>query len=149
MKLHRTVHESKDLNNLDGPRVIIAASGMMTGGRILHHLTRRLGSHHNLVLLTGYQAVGTRGRALQDGAKSLRIHGQDVEVNARVATIKGLSSHGDGSEIMRWIGTAPTPPKRVFVVHGEEENSLEFAKRISKETGAEVTVPHMKESFEI
>lgn len=149
VKLHRTVHESKDLNNMDGPRVIIAASGMMTGGRILHHLNRRLGSPHNLVLLTGFQAAGTRGRALQDGAESLRIHGHDVDVKARVATIKGLSSHGDGNEIMRWIGTAPTPPKRVFVVHGEEKVSLEFAKRISAETGAEVTVPHMKESFEI
>ncbi len=149
VKLHRTVHESKMLNNLDGPRVIIAASGMMTGGRILHHLSRRLDDHHNLILLTGYQAVGTRGRALQDGATSLRIHGQNIDVNAHVATIKGLSSHADGNEIMRWIGTAPTPPKKVFVVHGEEENALEFAKRINRETGAEVFVPHMKESFEI
>lgn len=149
VRLHRTVHDSKALNNMDGPRVIIAASGMMTGGRILHHLVRRLGDPHNLVLLTGYQAVGTRGRALQEGAKSLRIHGQDIEVKARVGTIKGLSSHGDGNEIMRWIKTAPTPPKQVFVVHGEEETALEFAKRIGAETGAKVAVPHLKESFQI
>jgi metallo-beta-lactamase family protein len=149
VKLHRTVHDSKALNSMDGPRVIIAASGMMTGGRILHHLVRRLGNQNNLVLLSGYQAEGTRGRALQDGAKSVRIHGQDIEVNARVATINGLSSHGDGNEIMRWIGTAPKPPKRVFVVHGEESVAVEFAQRIAHETGAEVSVPHMKESFEI
>ncbi len=149
VNLHRTVHDSKALNNLDGPRVIIAASGMMTGGRILHHLVKRLGDHHNLILLSGYQAVGTRGRALQDGAKSLRIHGQNIDVHARVATIRGLSSHGDGNEIMRWIGTAPRPPKKVFVVHGEEENALEFAKRISRETGADAVVPHMNESFEL
>ncbi len=149
VKLHRTVHDSKELNNLDGPRVIIAASGMMTGGRVLHHLVRRLGDHHNLILLSGYQAEGTRGRALQNGAESLRIHGQDIEVRARVATMKGLSSHGDGNEIMRWIGTASQPPKRVFVVHGEEKTALEFAERIAKETGAQVDVPHLKESFEI
>ncbi len=149
VRLHRTVHDSKVLNNLDGPRVIIASSGMMTGGRILHHLVRRLGHVHNLVLLTGYQAEGTRGRALQDGAQSLRIHGQDVEVRARVATIQGLSSHADRGELLRWIGSAPVKPKRIFVVHGEERSMLEFAETLRKETGARVDVPHLKESFEI
>ena len=89
VRLHRTVHESKMLNSMPGPRVIIASSGMMTGGRILHHLARRLGDHNNLILLTGYQSVGTRGRALQDGARSLRIHGQNIPVEAKVATING------------------------------------------------------------
>ena len=146
---HRTVHESKMLNNLDGPRVIIAASGMMTGGRILHHLVRRLPDHNNLVLLTGYQAIGTRGRALQDGADTLRIHGQNIPVEAKVATINGLSSHADGDEIMRWIGTARKKPARVFVVHGEPESAEHLAGRIAGEIGAEVSVPDLKESFEI
>lgn len=146
---HRTVHESKMLNNMDGPRVIIASSGMMTGGRILHHLIRRLADPHNLILLTGYQAVGTRGRALQEGAQSLRIHGQNIDVKARVATIHGLSSHGDGGEILRWIRTAPQQPQRIFVVHGEEESMLEFAKILERETGAQVDVPHLGESFDI
>ena len=147
--LHRTVHESKQLNNARGPRVIIAASGMMTGGRILHHLSRRLSDHNNLVLLTGYQAVGTRGRALQDGAGHLRIHGRDVPVEAKVGTINGLSSHADGDEIMRWIGSAGRRPRRVFVVHGQPESAENLAGRIAREFGAEVAVPDLKESFEI
>jgi metallo-beta-lactamase family protein len=147
--LHRTVHESKQLNNLQGPRVIVAASGMMTGGRIIHHLKRRLPDRHNLVLLTGYQAVGTRGRALQDGAGSLRMHGQNIDVEAQVATIQGLSSHADADEIMRWIDTADKKPRRVFVVHGEEESAKTLASRIHKSIGAEVTVPSLKDSFEI
>jgi metallo-beta-lactamase family protein len=147
VRLHRTVHESKALNNMRGPRVIIAASGMMTGGRILHHLVRRLPDHHNLVLLAGYQAVGTRGRALQDGAGHLRIHGRDVDVGARVATIEGLSSHADRDELLRWIGTAPTPPGRVFVVHGEEEQSEHFAQSLRENFGADVAVPRLGDSF--
>jgi metallo-beta-lactamase family protein len=149
VNLHRTVHESKQLNNLQGPRVIIAASGMMTGGRVIHHLKRRLPNHHNLVLLTGYQAEGTRGRALQDGAESLRMHGENVEVNARVATIQGLSSHADSDEIMRWIDTAERKPKKVFVVHGEVESAKTMAERIHKKYGSQVTVPELKDSFEI
>ena len=147
--LHRTVHESKQLNNLRGPRVIIAASGMMTGGRIIHHLKHRLPHRHNLILLTGYQAVGTRGRALQDGAETLRMHGKDVEVNARVATIQGLSSHGDADEIMHWIGTAEKKPRKVFVIHGEEESAKTLAKRIHQEFGSQTHVPELKDSFDI
>jgi len=147
--LHRTVHESKWLNTLDGPRVIVASSGMMTGGRILHHLIRRLPRHENLVLLTGFQAAGTRGRALQDGAKKIRIHGQDVPVNARHATIHGLSSHADRDELDRWLGTCRKPPRRVFVVHGEESSSMAFARRVEQQLGAEVTVPELGQSFEV
>ena len=147
--LHRTVHESKQLNHLQGPRVIVAASGMMTGGRILHHLIRRLPDHHNLVLLSGYQGMGTRGRSLQDGAATLRIHGQNVDVEARVSTIEGLSSHADADEIMRWIGTAERKPAKVFVVHGEEKSAKALAGRISKEFGSQTTIPNLKDSFEI
>ncbi|PJA76565.1 hypothetical protein CO151_02455 [bacterium CG_4_9_14_3_um_filter_65_15] len=145
--LHRTVHESKQLNHLPGPRVIIAASGMMTGGRILHHLVRRLSDPHNLVLLSGYQAVGTRGRSLQDGADHLRIHGQDVPVKAQVGTIQGLSSHADRDELMRWVASAPEPPRRIFVVHGEPEQATHLAGLLEQATGAAVTVPVLKESF--
>lgn len=147
--LHRTVHESKQLNHLPGPRVIIASSGMMTGGRILHHLVRRLPEHHTLVLLTGYQAVGTRGRSLQEGAATLRMHGQNVPVNATVMTVEGLSSHADRGEILRWVATAPRPPRRIFVVHGEPEASAHLAERLREVTGAEVTVPGMGEGFDL
>jgi metallo-beta-lactamase family protein len=149
VRLHRTVHESKVLNGLDGPRVIIASSGMMTGGRILHHLVRRLPRHNNLVLLTGYQAAGTRGRALQDGAGSIRVHGQNVHVEAEVRTINGLSSHADQDELMRWLGSAKRPPRRVFVVHGEEDSARDLAAAIGAATGAEVTVPALRDSFVI
>ncbi len=146
---HRTVHESKQLNNLDGPRVIIAASGMMTGGRIIHHLKRRLGDHHNLLLLTGYQAMGTRGRALQDGADTLRMHGQDVPVKAHVGTIEGLSSHADRAEILRWIKSAKRAPKRVFVVHGEEKSARALGEVIRQETGARFEVPELGQGFDL
>jgi metallo-beta-lactamase family protein len=149
VRLHRTVHESKQLNAMDGPRVIIASSGMMTGGRILHHLVRRLPDHNNLVLLTGYQAAGTRGRSLQDGARSLRMHGQDVVVGAEVMTVEGLSSHADRGEILRWVASAPQPPRRIFVVHGEPEASQALAGRLRAATGAEVTVPVLGEAFDL
>ncbi len=147
--LARTVHESKQLNGMEGPRVIIASSGMMTGGRILHHLVRRLPDHNNLVLLTGYQAVGTRGRALHDGAATLRMHGQNVPVNAEVRMIEGLSSHADRTEILRWVATAPRPPRRIFVVHGEEDSANHLAGRLREATGAEVTIPQLRDSFEL
>jgi metallo-beta-lactamase family protein len=147
--LHRTVHESKALNGMRGPRVIIAASGMMTGGRILHHLIRCLPDYHNLVLLSGYQAAGTRGRTLQEGADHVRVHGRDVRVKARVGTIEGLSSHADRDELMHWVGTAPKPPRRVFVVHGEEKQSEHFADLLRRKFGAEVTVPRLKDSFSL
>ena len=148
VKLHRTVHESKMLAAMDGPRVVIAASGMMTGGRILHHLIKRLPNQNNLILLSGYQAVGTRGRLLRDGATTLRMHGQVIPVGARVGSIDGLSSHADGDEIMRWVGTCPLPPRRVFVVHGEGEGPRAMAARLKAALpGAEVTVPALGDGF--
>ena len=147
--LHRTVHESKQLNTMEGPRVIIASSGMMTGGRIIHHLIRRLPHHENLVLLSGYQAVGTRGRALQDGAKSLRMHGRDVRVNAQHATIEGLSAHGDYEDMLRWLRTSSRPPHRVFVVHGEPDSATAFAQRIEAAIGAETVIPKLGDGFEL
>ena len=149
--LCRTVHESKQLNTMEGPLVIISSSGMLTGGRILHHLVRRLGRPENLILLTGHQASGTRGRALQDGARSLRIHGEDWPVRCRVATIHGLSSHADRDELLRWIATAPEPPRRVFVVHGEPEAASAFAAALRDGAGGvaigEVTVPELDQAF--
>jgi len=129
--------------------VIISSSGMMSGGRILHHLTRRLGRPENLILLAGYQAVGTRGRALQDGAKSMRIHGENWPVACRHETIHGLSSHADRNELMRWATSSDAKPRKVFVVHGEPESSEPFAAALRKELGAEVHVPALGKGFEI
>ena len=115
----KSVDESKQLNDLRGPAIIISASGMATGGRILHHLARRLPDPKTTVLLVGFQAVGTRGRALQDGAKTLKLLGEDVPVRAQVETITGLSAHADQNEMMRWLGGFQRPPRTTYLVHGE------------------------------
>jgi metallo-beta-lactamase family protein len=115
----RAPEQSKAINEVDGPCIIISASGMATGGRILHHLERRLPDPRTTVLLVGYQAAGTRGWSLQNGARTLRLYGQDIPVRARVVTISGLSAHGDRDEVARWLATLPRAPARVFCVHGE------------------------------
>lgn len=133
--LVRTAEESKALNGRNGPMVIIAGSGMATGGRVLHHLKKRLPDHRNTVLLVGYQAGGTRGRQLQEGAKFVRIHGHDIAVRARVETVDGLSAHADRKDILRWLKTFERPPRKTYVVHGEPEASAALAASIEKELG--------------
>ncbi len=118
-QLVRTAQESRRLNDRDGPMIVIAGSGMATGGRILHHLKRRLGDPRTTVLLPGYQAADTRGRKLQDGAREIRIHGETIPVRATIETLDGLSAHADRDEILRWLGGFRRPPRRTWVVHGE------------------------------
>src|SRR5690606_17094851 len=134
-KLIRTVEESKRLNHLKGPAIIVSASGMAAGGRVVHHLQRRLPHAENLVLLVGFQAAGTRGRSLLEGAPTIRILGQDVPVKAEVASIRGLSAHGDSDDIVRWLGTANRPPKCTFLIHGEEDGLAAMAARVGGELG--------------
>jgi metallo-beta-lactamase family protein len=131
----RTTAESKALHNRRGPMVIIAGSGMATGGRILHHLEHRLSDHRNTVLLCGYQAVGTRGRALQEGAKTIRIHGADVPVRAHVETIEGLSAHADQGEILRWLRGFRRAPVHTYIVHGEAGPAAALAQVIERDLG--------------
>jgi metallo-beta-lactamase family protein len=114
-----TVEQSKRLNDINGPVIIVSASGMATGGRILHHLQRRLPDARTTVLLVGFQAAGTRGRSLQDGAKTLKMFGAEVPVHARVETIHGLSAHADQQETLRWLGGFQSPPRQTYLVHGE------------------------------
>ncbi len=147
--LCRTVHESKQLNTREGAMVIISSSGMMTGGRVLHHLTRRLGRPENLILLAGYQARGTRGRAMQDGARTLRIHGENWPVVCRHETIHGLSSHADREELLRWVESGGAKPETVFVVHGETDSAQHFAKDLRERLGATVHVPTLGKGFTI
>ncbi len=125
----RTVQESKRLNDVRGPVIIISSSGMATGGRILHHFQHRLPDPRTTVLLVGFQAEGTRGRALQDGAKTIRIFGEAVPVAARVETINGLSAHADRTETLRWLTGFTRPPRQTYLVHGEppEAQALEVA----------------------
>ncbi len=136
-RLVRTAEESKRLNRLSGAFIVIAGSGMATGGRILHHLKLRLPDRHTTVLLTGFQAAGTRGRALQDGAEKLRIHGQDVPVRARVERLDGLSAHADQGEILAWLARFERPPRRTYVVHGEPAESAALVAAIGERLGWE------------
>jgi metallo-beta-lactamase family protein len=139
--LHRTRAESEALNSMKGPAVIISSSGMLSGGRILHHCRVRLPRPENTLLITGYQAAGTLGRALLDGATSVRIHKGDVPVLAEVRDLKGLSGHADAGEMMRWLAGVRKAPKAVFVTHGEVEAASALAARIARERGFETRVP--------
>ncbi len=115
----RGVNESKAINDQNGPLIVISAAGMATGGRILHHLKYRLPDPRTTVLFVGYQAAGTRGRKLLDGAKTIRIHGIDVPVEARIERLPGMSAHADHEETDRWLSSLPVPPVRIVLVHGE------------------------------
>jgi metallo-beta-lactamase family protein len=141
----RSPAQSKAVNDVRGPCVIVSASGMATGGRVLHHLARRLPDPRTTVLLVGYQAAGTRGWSLQNGAATLRIHGDDVPVRARVATIGGFSAHADEDEIRRWLSSFPSPPRTTFLVHGEP-GALAAAKERMDALGWSAHVPrHLEE----
>lgn len=145
----RAAADSKKLNDLDRPAIIISASGMCSGGRIMHHLKRRLPDERNTVLLVGFQAAGTRGRALQDDARSIRIHGEDVPVRAHVQMIDGLSAHGDQSDILQWLGNFERPPRHTFVVHGEPDASDTLVRRIRALPGWRAHAPVHGESVEL
>ena len=123
------------------PAIIISASGMATGGRVLHHLARRLPDPRNTVVLAGYQAEGTRGRALQQGAKFLKIHGRYVPVRAEVVDGAGFSVHADSEELLGWLGAAPSAPRIAFVVHGELPESEALQREIATRFGWNAIVP--------
>jgi metallo-beta-lactamase family protein len=147
--LARTRAESMALNRLSGPFIVISASGMATGGRVLHHLKLRLPDPRTTVLLVGYQAAGTRGRLIQDGAKAVKIHGEEVPVRANVETIHGLSAHADRGEILRWLSGFTRRPARTFVVHGEPGASEKLRSEIAERFGWDVTVPSDGQQIEI
>jgi metallo-beta-lactamase family protein len=117
--LTRTADESKQINDVKTPCIIISASGMVTGGRVMHHLVQRLPDPRNAVILAGFQAQGTRGRALQEGAKTVRLFGQEVPVNAEIVQLGQFSAHAGKSELLRWLTGLPAPPKQTYLVHGE------------------------------
>jgi metallo-beta-lactamase family protein len=147
--LHRTRQESEALNKMKGPAVILSSSGMLSGGRILHHCRVRLPRPENTLLITGYQAAGTLGRALLDGAHVVRIHKGEVPVLAEVRDLKGLSGHADGGEMLRWMSGVARPPRTVFVTHGEAEAAEALAARIVRERGFSARVPAHGEAFEL
>lgn len=134
-ELCATRDESIALNDRRGPLIIIAGSGMATGGRILHHFARRLGEPTTSVLLVGFQAEGTRGRSLADGATQLRMHGRWIPVAARVRTIHGLSAHADRGEMLRWLSSTTRPPRATYFVHGEARPAEAMAALVADRLG--------------
>lgn len=150
-RLHicRTQHESKAINKIESEAIIISASGMATGGRILHHMIQRLPDSRNTMLFVGYQAEGTRGRAILDGNPTVKIHGQHVLVKAQIENITGFSGHADYQEILAWLMGFNRPPEVTFLVHGEPEASQALAAAIRKKFGWNVNIPRYGESFSI
>jgi metallo-beta-lactamase family protein len=140
-KMTRTVDESKAIATQHGPKVILSASGMATGGRVLHHLMQYLGDHRNMVVLTGYQAPGTRGASLAGGAQQLRIFGKDLPVRAELVQLTSASAHADSNQLMDWLRTLPHAPRRVFVTHGDPEASDRLRYRIEHELRWQALVP--------
>lgn len=141
----RTVDESKTVNDPQTPCIIISASGMGTGGRVVHHLRNMLPNPKHTVILVGYQAVGTRGRSLVDGAEEVKMHGEMVSVKASIEQVQSFSVHADSNELVAWMKTASIKPKRVFVVHGEAGVAESFAERVQKDVGVNSKAPSLGE----
>ena len=139
--------ESRALASRHGPMVILSASGMATGGRVLHHLAHYAGQHRNMIILTGFQAPGTRGATLASGARSVRIHGRDVELNAEVVQLQSASAHADANQLLAWLRTLPQAPDQVYVVHGELAAADELRKRIQHDLGWRALVPEHGSSW--
>jgi len=141
LKMTRTVEESKAINHVKGTVIIIAGSGMCTGGRVKHHLAANISRRESTILFVGYQAVGTLGRRIVDGDPEVRILGQYFPVRARVAQLHGFSAHADKNELLRWLSGMKNPPKHLFITHGEAEAANEFAKTVREQKGWNVSVP--------
>lgn len=138
----RTVEESKTVDRRGGPAIIVSASGMATGGRVLHHLARHLDEPRNAIVLVGFQAEGTRGRRLLEGASSVKMLGREVPVRAEIVHVPAFSVHADRSEILEWLRQSPRPPERTFVAHGEAAAAEALKTAIESELGWNVVVPH-------
>ena len=145
LKITVTSAESKAINHIKGTIMVIAGSGMCTGGRIKHHLVNNITRPESTIMFVGYQATGTLGRRIVDGEKEVRILGQQYPVKARVERIHGFSAHADKEELLQWLSGLKKPPKKIFVVHGEAESAQHFADFITEKTNWQATVPAYKD----
>ena len=143
-----TTEESKAINDIDHSAIIISASGMATGGRVVHHLANMLPNPKNTVILVGYQAVGSRGRLLDDGATEVKIHGEVIPVKAHITNVESFSVHADSDELITWLKQA-RKPKKAYVVHGEAEGQEHMQQRLTDELGWDVVIPKSNQSFTV
>ncbi len=149
LKFTRSVEESKRINFSKESKVIISASGMCTAGRIKHHLKHNLWRKESSVVFVGYQANGTLGRRIKDGEKVVKIFGEEIQVNAEIHSLEGFSGHADKEGIIRWIKSFKNKPKKIFVVHGEEEATEEISRKIEEELKIKTHIPELGETLAI
>ena len=149
MKTTATREESKKLNEMKGARIIISASGMLTGGRVLHHAMRVLPDPNATIIFVGYQAAGTTGRRIQDGAREVRIMKSHIPVRCHVERVEGFSAHADWKAVLRWLSGLPNTPKTVFTTHGEPDSAEAMAQHIRDEFGWNVHVPGYEETYDL
>jgi len=145
LELAGTSNESKAINDIKDSIMVIAGSGMCTGGRIKHHLVNNISQPQNTIMFVGYQAVGTLGRSIVEGAKQVRILGEKRQVRARITRVNGFSAHADRDELLKWLQELEAPPRHVFVVHGETDSAKAFGDYVRRQTGWNVTVPEYKD----
>jgi metallo-beta-lactamase family protein len=148
-EMTQSTAESKALNEKSGTCMIIAGSGMCTGGRVKHHLVNNVGSSKNIVMFVGYQAVGTLGRSIVNGDKKVRILGQKRDIKAKIVRINGFSAHADRDELLDWLKSLKKAPKKVFVVHGEENSAKSFGEYVYQQTGWDVLVPEYQQQVTV
>lgn len=149
LTMTKTADESKAINNIKGTVIILAGSGMCTGGRIKHHLVTNISRPDSTILFVGYQAVGTLGRQIVDGAQQVRILGQQYPVRAKIIQLNGFSSHADRDQLVKWLSALQQAPRRVFVTHGESESALHFGSFLTEHTGWKTTVPQYLDTVEL
>ena len=145
----RSSDDSKRLNHVRGPAIILSASGMLNGGRILHHLVRRLPDPNTILLFVGYQAEGTLGRRILEGAKEVQVLGQTIHVAAEIEEIPALSAHADSKELLEWLSAIPEKPREVFLVHGEDQARTALGESIRQKLGFSITLPKQDERREL
>jgi metallo-beta-lactamase family protein len=147
LKLVESIEGSKAINLVKGSAVIMAGSGMITGGRIKHHLIRNITRPESALIFVGYQAVGTLGRLIEDDVSPVRIHGEFYPVRLKIEKIEGFSAHAGRDDLVRWLGSIKSPPRQVFLTHGEEDSILSLAEHLRAGGGWELKVPNYMEEY--